>query len=65
MRVSFGLKSHGGGDGTDAQCETATEKGHVSHLLFSSEPTEGNSIWSPMKLDQMIGIDKEMSLTFF
>ncbi|MEZ4742728.1 MAG: class II glutamine amidotransferase [Bdellovibrionota bacterium] len=46
------------------ECEKQTDSGKISHLLFSSEPTEGQNIWTPMKLNEMIGIDTNMNLCF-
>lgn len=44
------------------ECENPTERGYVNHVLFSSEQIEGENVWIPMKLGQMVGLDSRMLL---
>lgn len=46
------------------ECENATSSGFVNHLIFSSEPLNGDNIWIPLKLGQIIGVDKKMKIYF-
>lgn len=43
-------------------CENKTEDGFVNHLIFTSEPLQGENIWNEMELGQMIGVDGRMRL---
>jgi len=43
-------------------CEKATEDGFVNHLIFTSEPLQGENIWNEMKLGEFIGVDGRMRL---
>ncbi len=48
-----------------AECETRVEDGFVSHLIFSSEPLQGENVWEPMQLGEMIGVDWRMHMRKF
>lgn len=45
------------------ECEGPTESGHVNHLLFSSEPIEGENVWNEMADNEVVGVDWRMRLT--
>lgn len=47
------------------ECEKDQESGFVSHLIFSSEPLQGENVWRPMELGQMIGVDWRMQMQRF
>jgi len=47
------------------ECEAPTESGQVNHLIFSSEPLQGENIWISMKPGQLIGVDSRMNLSNF
>ena len=42
------------------ECEAPTQTGFVNHLVFSSEPLQGENIWVSMPPGQMIGLDWKM-----
>jgi hypothetical protein len=37
----------------------------VSHLVFSSERLDGDNVWEPMQLGEMIGVDWRMQMQRF
>jgi glutamine amidotransferase len=43
------------------QCERASA-GPVNHLIFSSEPLQGENVWSPMAAGEMVCVDAGMTL---
>jgi glutamine amidotransferase len=47
------------------ECEAPTESGFVNHLVFSSEPIEGENIWNEMDRDEVVGVDWRMRLARF
>lgn len=47
------------------ECEAPTKSGKVNHLIFSSEPLSGENIWIPLRVGEMIGVDREMILEKF
>lgn len=48
-----------------AQCERSNNHGDVvNHLIFASEPLQGENVWQPMNFCQAIGIDGSMQLSF-
>lgn len=47
------------------ECETRVEDGFVSHLIFSSEPLQGDNVWEPMHLGELIGVDWRMQMRKF
>lgn len=44
------------------ECHGPTKTGYINHLIFSSEPLEGNNIWLAMDPGEMIGVDWQMKL---
>ncbi|MFZ6185611.1 class II glutamine amidotransferase [Nannocystis pusilla] len=49
------------------ECERAppTERGFVSHLIFSSEPLHGDNVWIPLAPGDMVGADGRMQMQRF
>jgi glutamine amidotransferase len=47
------------------ECEGPSADGFVSHLVFSSEPLQGDNVWRPMVPSEMIGVDWRMQLQHF
>ena len=45
------------------ECEAPTVSGFVNHLVFSSEPMEGENVWTEMEPGEVIGVDWRMRLT--
>lgn len=45
------------------ECEAPSASGKVNHLLFSSEPIEGENIWHQMDWGQILATDNDMVLT--
>ncbi len=43
-------------------CEAPSKDGKINHLLFSSEPLQGENIWMPMQPGDLKVISKEMEL---
>lgn len=43
-------------------CENPTQNGFVNHLIFSSEPLQGENIWLQMSPGQIVGVDWRMRL---
>ncbi|MGD2064138.1 MAG: class II glutamine amidotransferase [Nitrospirota bacterium] len=43
------------------ECEQAATD-HVNHLIFASEPLQGDNVWLPMAAGQMVGVDAGMAL---
>lgn len=55
------------GDASDCpsyseSCESASKDGFINHLIFSSEPLSGENVWVPLKLGQIISVDKRMKV---
>jgi predicted glutamine amidotransferase len=47
-----------------ASCEALAEQGaYVNHLIFSSEPLQGENVWRRMDDGQLVGVDWTMRLT--
>jgi glutamine amidotransferase len=44
------------------ECEARSPAGFVSHLIFSSEPLQGDNVWEPMAAGEMIGVDWRMQM---
>lgn len=44
------------------ECEVATTHGKVNHLIFSSEPLQGQNIWLPLSPGQTLAIDASMEI---
>lgn len=47
------------------ECESPTKSGFINHLIFSSEPLQGENIWLKMEPGQMVGIDWRMQMHLF
>ena len=47
------------------ECENPVANGRINHLLFSSEPIQGDNIWLPMNFGDTIGVDANMNLGIF
>ncbi len=45
-----------------AECEAPTKTGFVNHLIFSSEPLQGENIWEPLAEHEILGVDWRMRL---
>ena len=45
-----------------AECEAPTQTGFVNHLVISSEPLQGDNVWTAMAPGQIIGVDWRMQL---
>ncbi|MCB0355703.1 MAG: class II glutamine amidotransferase, partial [Bdellovibrionales bacterium] len=44
------------------ECESPVQKGHINHLIFSSEQIAGDNIWLPLKFGETMGVDANMNL---
>lgn len=44
------------------ECEAPSQDGHVNHLIFSSEPLEGENIWIELQMGDLISVDRKMNL---
>ncbi len=47
------------------ECERKVDGGFVSHLVFSSEPLQGDNVWDKMQVGEMIGVDWRMQMQRF
>ncbi len=47
------------------ECENPTQTGYINHLLFSSEPIEGENVWQKMAPGQLLGVEWNMRLKSF
>jgi predicted glutamine amidotransferase len=45
------------------ECEAPSATGFVNHLILSSEPLQGENIWAPLELGDVIGVDYRMRVT--
>jgi hypothetical protein len=45
-----------------AACEGPSSNGYVNHLLLSSEPLQGENVWTPLTRGQIVGVDGRMRL---
>jgi glutamine amidotransferase len=45
------------------ECENQTATGYVNHLIFTSEPLQGENIWLPLKSGDLVGVDWSMKLS--
>lgn len=43
-------------------CEAPSETGLVNHLIFSSEPLQGENVWVQMVPGEILGVDAQMRL---
>ncbi|MEO0325180.1 MAG: class II glutamine amidotransferase, partial [Myxococcota bacterium] len=45
-----------------AECEAPSVDGYVNHLVFSSEPLQGENVWNAMTPGELVGIDWRMRM---
>jgi glutamine amidotransferase len=45
------------------ECERPTEHGFVKHLVVSSEPLQGENVWTPLAVGDIVGVDWRMQLS--
>lgn len=45
------------------ECENPTDDGFVKHLVVSSEPLQGDNVWSDLSPFDVVGVDWRMQLT--
>lgn len=45
-----------------AECEAPSETGFVNHMIFSSEPLQGENVWNEMHPGDTIGVDWRMRM---
>ena len=43
-------------------CEAPSDTGFVNHMIFSSEPLNGENIWLELKRGEIMGVDNHMKL---
>lgn len=46
------------------ECEVPSKSGQVNHLIFTSEPLQGENIWLPMSNNDIIGVDDLMKYIY-
>ncbi len=44
------------------ECEAPTTTGFVNHLIFTSEPLQGENVWIPMEEGEIVAVDWRMRL---
>ncbi|MFK7991577.1 MAG: class II glutamine amidotransferase [Sandaracinaceae bacterium] len=44
------------------ECEAPSESGYVNHLIFTSEPLQGENVWNEMEAGELIGVDWRMKV---
>lgn len=44
------------------ECEAPSESGYVNHLIFTSEPLQGENVWNEMEPGEMVGVDWRMKM---
>lgn len=42
------------------ECEGPSKTGFVNHFIVSSEPLQGENVWQPMQLDELVAVDRNM-----
>ena len=42
------------------ECEAPSESGYVNHLIFTSEPLQGENVWQEMQPGELISVDWRM-----
>jgi glutamine amidotransferase len=47
------------------ECEMVSKSGFVNHLVLSSEPLDGENVWTELKPHEMVGVDRRMRLQRF
>ncbi len=48
-----------------AECEAPTRTGYVNHLIVSSEPLQGENVWTPLEEDEVVAVDHFMRFERF
>src|SRR5262249_45386260 len=43
-----------------AACEAPSTGGPVNHFIVSSEPLQGENVWQPLALGDVVGVDERM-----
>jgi predicted glutamine amidotransferase len=43
-----------------AACEAPTTSGHVNHFIVSSEPLQGENVWTPFEPGEIVAVDRGM-----
>lgn len=44
------------------ECEAPSASGYVNHLIFTSEPLQGENVWNELRPGELIGVDWRMCL---
>lgn len=44
------------------ECEAPSESGYVNHLIFTSEPLQGENVWNQMRPGDLVGVDWRMRM---
>jgi glutamine amidotransferase len=47
------------------ECEMVSRSGFVNHLVLSSEPLQGENVWTELSAQEMVGVDRRMRLRRF
>ncbi len=45
-----------------AECEAPSASGYVNHLIFTSEPLQGENVWNALRPGELVGVDWRMRL---
>jgi glutamine amidotransferase len=45
-----------------ASCEAPVDGGHVNHLIVSSEPLQGDNVWTALEPGEIVAVDSAMRL---
>jgi len=45
-----------------AACEAPSSSGRVNHFIVSSEPLQGENVWEPLAVGDVIGVDARMNV---
>lgn len=46
-----------------AACEAPSPSGVVNHFIVSSEPLQGENVWLPLELGDIVGVDRRMQVS--
>jgi glutamine amidotransferase len=44
------------------ECEAPSKSGYVNHLIFTSEPLQGENVWNEMSPGDLVGVDWRMRM---
>lgn len=47
------------------ECESPRAEGHVNHLILSSEPLQGENVWTEMEEGAVVAVDRAMRFNRF